>query len=237
MAKRPIFAILSLIFVAGAVLLEFFVILAGAINGNPINQVYFLEVDRSSAQDGSQLTHWTYWNSCQAAGGGLDTLCGVSPAYPFDPQNNFGGSQGIPAAFMGTNKFYYESRIMFGFAIVALVFSVGSLALGVLALCSRIGSFLSAITAFSAMIFQTAVAALMTAAFVEGRNIFNGNNQAASLGRYAFGFNWGAMAALFLASIMFCLGGTMSKDSSRRSKDAKNRGSFVNGETSSFTRA
>ena len=71
-----------------------------------------------------------------------------------------------------------------------------------------------------------------SAAFVEGRNIFNGNNQTASLGRYAFGFNWGATAALLIASIMFFLGGTTSKDSSRRRKDEKNRGSFVNGDAS-----
>lgn len=235
MSLRPLFALISLVFVAGAVLLEFFLILAGAINGNPLNQFYFLEVDTSGIRNAPQLTHWTYWNSCPVDSNGLNTVCSVTPAYAFDPQNNFGTQTGVPVQFIGTNKFYLETRFMFAFALIALVFSVVSLLFGGLALISRIGSYLSSTFALAALVFQAATAALMTAAFVEGRNIFTSNNQTATLGRYGFGFQWAAVAALFIASALFCAGGTTSKDSSRRS--AKNRGSFIDGDASSFTRA
>ena len=77
--------LISLISVAGAVVLEFFVILAGAFNGNPISQFWFLEVDTSGISNAGALTRWTYWNSCPAGENGLNTICSKSAAYPFDP--------------------------------------------------------------------------------------------------------------------------------------------------------
>jgi hypothetical protein len=61
-----------------------------------------------------------------------------------------------------TNKFYYETRFMFAFVLIGLFFSVAALGLGVFALCSRIGSYLSGTMAMAALIFQTITAALMT---------------------------------------------------------------------------
>ena len=70
-----------------------------------------------------------------------------------------------------------------------------------------------------------------SAAYVQGRNIFNSNNMIATLGRMAFGFVWGAMACLLLATVFFCVGGAMSKrDSSSgfgRKKSTRSRGSFL----------
>lgn len=45
-----------------------------------------------------------------------------------------------------------------------------------------------------------------SAVFVQARNAFKDEGRSASLGRYAFGFVWGAWAALFIATILFCLG-------------------------------
>ncbi len=61
-----------------------------------------------------------------------------------------------------TSKFYYLTRFMFAFVLIALFFAVCSMFLGVLALCSRIGSFLSSALCSVALFFQTLVAALMT---------------------------------------------------------------------------
>lgn len=61
-----------------------------------------------------------------------------------------------------TNKFYYLTRFMFAFVLIALFFAVCSLFLGIFALCSRIGSYLSSVMCMIAAFFQTLVAALMT---------------------------------------------------------------------------
>ncbi|MCJ1329028.1 hypothetical protein MMC10_005705 [Thelotrema lepadinum] len=103
MAARSAFAFVSLALVAGSIVLIFFVLLAGAINGNPVNQVYFLQADTSSIQSAPSISQWTLWNICGGDANGLDVNCGpVSPAFPFDPQNNFGGNlQNVPAGFQG----------------------------------------------------------------------------------------------------------------------------------------
>lgn len=56
-----------------------------------------------------------------------------------------------------------------------------------------------------------------SATFVKARDAFLREDRTASLGKYAFGFTWGAWAALFIATVLFFLG-TRSSDgvSSRR---------------------
>jgi hypothetical protein len=51
---------------------------------------------------------------------------------------------------------------MFAFYIIALFFSVIALFTGLLALCSRLGGYLSGLTTGVALFFQTLAAALMT---------------------------------------------------------------------------
>lgn len=51
---------------------------------------------------------------------------------------------------------------MFAFYIMALFFSVIALFTGLLALCSRLGGYLSGLTTGVALFFQTFAAALMT---------------------------------------------------------------------------
>lgn len=51
---------------------------------------------------------------------------------------------------------------MFAFVLIGLFFAVCTLFLGLLALCSRIGSFLSSGLCSVALFFQTLTAALMT---------------------------------------------------------------------------
>ncbi|MCJ1422052.1 hypothetical protein MMC32_008421 [Xylographa parallela] len=242
MPARPIFAFASLILIAGACVLIFLVLLAGAVNSNPVNTIYFLQADTSGISGAPAQSRWTLWNVCSVDANGVDVCPKVSAAYPFDPQNNFGTTKGVPAAFQGTNMFYYLTRFMFAFVLISLFFAVCSLFLGLFALCSRIGSFLSSATCSVALFFQTIVAALMTAAYVLGRNDFIANGQTATLGEYAFAFIWAAMACLFLATVLFCVAGITSKKDKTsstgrtggrfsRRKTTKERGSFLDTES------
>ena len=168
---------------------------------------------------------------------------------------------------------------MFAWILIALFFAVFSLIFGVFALCSRIGSYLSSVLCFVALFFQTLTATFMTCvvfklesklqvmadtsysgAYVKGKDNFQKNNQTASLGRYAFGFIWAAMACLLIATILFCMGGSAGRRESTytsrtggrsffnrfgRNKSTRTRGSFINDtesarrvkRESSFTRA
>jgi len=240
-AARPILSFVSIIILAGGLLLQLLTILSGAhsVENSFINKVYFLQAATTGITNARNPTRWTFWSVCGVVNG-LTGNCGaVVPALPFDPPRNFGTSDGVPAAFIGTHKFYYLSRFMFAFYLVALFFAAIAFLTSVLALCTRLGAYLSGLNVMIALFFQTLTAALMTAWTVEGRNAFRSNGDAAKLGTYAYGFTWGAMGCFLVSTILFCVGGAAGKDSTRtsgksrfsRKRSTKSRGSFIDTES------
>lgn len=154
--------------VAGGLLLSLFILLAGAVNGNPVNRWYFLQADTSNIPSAPPLSRWTFWNICNGESG-VD-VCGapgygnISPARPFDPPSgrNFGTTEGVPEGFIGTRYYFYMTRFMFAFALIALFFGACALLTGLLALCTRLGAYLSGLLTTIAFVFQALTAALMT---------------------------------------------------------------------------
>jgi len=235
MAARPILGLISLILLAGGIVLQFLVILSGAVSGSPENQIYFLQSSTNGIPNARNPSRWTFFSITGVDGNGHNTNYGrVVPALPFDPPRNFGTQTGIPSQFIGTHYYYYLSRFMFAFYLVALFFAVVAFFTGMLALCTRLGAYLSSLNTALAFFFQALAAALMTAWTVKGRNQFRGDGQDASLGVKAYGFTWGAFACFFIATITFCLGGSAGREKrssglgrkgSKRSRHS--RGSFI----------
>ncbi|KAF2109318.1 SUR7/PalI family-domain-containing protein [Lophiotrema nucula] len=231
-----ILAAVSLVILAGGILLQLFTILSGAVNGSPENQFYFLEASNIGNIPGARNpSRWTFFAVCGAANGHNADCGNVVPALPFDPPRNFGTQTNVPEQFVGTHRYYYLSRFMFAFYLVALFFSVVALFTGLLALCSRLGGYLSGLTTATALFFQTLAAALMTAWTVQARNAFRSNDQSAKLGVKLYAFTWSAMACFLISTILFCCGGALSRDSSSsgirrnrsvRSNRSTKRGSF-----------
>ena len=146
-----------------------FILLAGAINGAPVNRWYFLEADTSNIPNAPALSRWTYWNVCGVDGD--RTSCGdrsyesVHPAWPLDPYSarQFGTSVNMPENFVQHHGYYFlMTRFMFAFMLIALFWAVMALFTGLLALCTRIGAYLSGLLALTALVFQLVNAALMT---------------------------------------------------------------------------
>jgi hypothetical protein len=159
----PILAIVSLILVAGGVLLQFFTILTGGINSAPLDRFYFLQASTNGIPNARNPSRWTFFAICGAdPTTGHNANCGaVVPALPFDPPRNFGTQTGVPEQFIGTHQ-YYLSRFMFAFYLIALFFGAVALLTGILALVSRLGGYISSMTTSIALFFQTLAAALMT---------------------------------------------------------------------------
>ncbi|KAF1982877.1 SUR7-domain-containing protein [Aulographum hederae CBS 113979] len=240
MAARPLLGLLSLFFLAGGILLQFLVILSGTAYHNPLNQVFFIEANTDGIPGAPNPARWTYFSICGVSDSGKNTNCGpVHPALPFQPQHrdDFGTETGVPEAFIGTNHYYYLSRFMFAFYLIALFFAVIGLFTGLLALCTRLGAYLSGLNSFIALFFQTITAALMTACFVQGRDAFRRAGLPAHVGVKAFAFTWTAMACFLLATVFFCLGGAAGREKGAvrskrggfmgRKASTKSRGSFV----------
>lgn len=95
----PLITLLSLLLLAGAILLVFLTLLGGAVDRNPTNQFYFLEADTSGIAGAAPLTRWTFWNACSVSSGRNDCPK-VHAAHPLDPSRNFQGSDDkIPRPF------------------------------------------------------------------------------------------------------------------------------------------
>ncbi|PNS15929.1 hypothetical protein CAC42_4330 [Sphaceloma murrayae] len=238
-AARPIFGFLGLALLAAGVVLQLFVILSGTTAGTPTDLSYFLEASTTGVDGARNPSRWVYWGIC-GANGIRNVDCGaLVPAHPFDPVRNFGTESNIPEQFVGTNRFYLMSRFSWVFFLVALVFAAFALMTGILALCTRLGAYISGFNAMVALVFQILAAALMTAWSVEARNIYRSNNQDANLGRYGYGFTWGAVAAFMLSTVLFCIGGsvggsdkhTSGKSRFGRKRSTRSRGSFVDSES------
>lgn len=215
---------LGLFFTAGALLLMWLTFLGGVRNSNPINQIYFLQVDSSGIPGAAPVSRWTWWNLCPVTNGRND-CGGNTPDFPFDPpsQRNFGTEENIPSDFIGTRHYFLTSRFSWPFMIIALFFGVISFFTGLAAMCTRVGSYISAVMGWIAFVFQVITTCLITAVYVQGRNKFNANGQTARLGVKAFAFMWTAVALWLLACITYCLGGSVSGGRERGYSGRKQR--------------
>lgn len=70
----------ALIFLGGAIVLLFFVILSGTTNTSPLNQTYFLQADTNGITGAKAVSQWTYFYIC---GPGNQDCTRASPAMPF----------------------------------------------------------------------------------------------------------------------------------------------------------
>ncbi|KAJ5805449.1 Actin cortical patch SUR7/pH-response regulator PalI [Penicillium pulvis] len=235
--SRATLGFLGLFFMASSILLIFLTLLGGARNSNPLNQIYFLQADTSNIPGAPSTSRWTFWNVCSVTDNGRNDCGSSHPDFPFDPPraDNFNTTTNVPHQFIGTKHYYLTSRFMFPFIIIGLFFAVVSLFTGLLAMCTRIGSYISGFLAWLALTFQVITTCLMTAVFVQGRHAFSSNGQTSKLGVKAFAFMWTASACLFISCLCYCLGGAVGrKDGSGYSgRKERRRGFFSSNRSNS----
>lgn len=56
---------------------------------------------------------------------------------------------------------------------------------------------------------------------VKGVNAFKADNRNAAIGRYVMGFTWATVACLFIAMVLYCVGGAIGKDRKYNSKKSR----------------
>ncbi|KAI1779224.1 SUR7/PalI family-domain-containing protein [Hypoxylon cercidicola] len=208
---------LSLLFLAGSLVMLWFIILSGVTDTTPLNQTYFLSAQTGGITGARPVTQWAYFYICGEGNVDCNRAAPAPPlgwAWSANPAN-------APSELVGTHggdttSFYYYYMWRFGwvFYLIALVFSVMAFFCGFVACFGRLGSAIAGLAAFVALFFHTIAVSLMTAVFVRMRNEFLANGRDASLGRYAFGFSWSSWTALLIATVLFCVGMRGSGDSS-----------------------
>ncbi|KAI9163209.1 Protein SUR7 [Paramyrothecium foliicola] len=220
MPKNAGLSVAGLVLLATSLLFLFFIILSGLTNVTPLNKTYFLRADTSGITGAREVTQWTYFYFC----GEGNQDCGSARAAPPFGQAWDGNADNVPSDLIGghggdttSRRFFYLWRFGWVFFIIALFFEVLAFFSGFLACCGRLGAAISSLVSAFALFCLTIAVSLMTATFVIARNKFQDAGRDASLGRYAFGWAWGAFAALLLANILFCVGIRGEKGYSGRS--------------------
>ncbi|KAF2861508.1 SUR7-domain-containing protein [Piedraia hortae CBS 480.64] len=238
---RPLLSLLSIILLAGGTLLTIFIVLSGSHKYTPpINRTYFLEASTNGFGPGSPHLHnparWTWLSICGVENN-KNAHCGpIRAAQSFDPVRNFGTRDGVPQPFLKHRTFwYYMSRFTWVWYLLSLLFAAIALVVSALALCTRLGAYITALAVWVALFFQTLAAAMHTAWVVKARHAFRSNGQKARIGQYAMAFAWSTVACYFLATLLFCIGGKASKRSagsspsstSRFGRKKRNQGTFA----------
>ncbi|KAE8443129.1 hypothetical protein EG329_002373 [Mollisiaceae sp. DMI_Dod_QoI] len=231
---RAIMGIVSLVLIAGAIVLMFFVVLSGESDTTPLNKTYFLRANTSSIAGARPISQWTFFYVC----GDRNTDCGSPvPALPLG-YAWVGGGAGAPAKLLGSHgkhttsyHYYYMWRFGWSFYLAGLTVTVFAFFFALLAPFSRLASGFSGFVLAIALFFYTLGAALMTSEFVQARKRFTEAGMSAKVGKYAFGFTWGAWAALFLAAVALfvgCLAGS-SREGKVRTRSTRTNGATTGG--------
>ncbi|KAK4229970.1 SUR7/PalI family-domain-containing protein [Podospora fimiseda] len=198
----------ALLFLAGSLILLWFVILSGITRTSPLRQTFFLSADTSGITGARSVSQWTYFKVC-----GLDNLdCGPArPGLPLGDAWDTDASN-VPAELIGSYgggttsyTYWYMWRFGWVFYLIALFFETATFFVGFLACCGRLGAAISGIMGIVSLLFLSVAVSLMTATFVKMRNAFVADNRSAEFGSYAFGFSWGAWGALLISTILFCM--------------------------------
>jgi hypothetical protein len=158
--------LVGLVFLAGSLVMLFFVILSAVTTTAPLNDTYFLRANTSGISGARDITQWTYFYIC----GDANTNCsGAAPdpalgsAWDGDPANP------PPAELLGsyggdTTSHYYWYMWRFGwvFYLISLFFEVLAFFTGFIACCGRLGSAVAGFAAVVALFFYTIAVSLMT---------------------------------------------------------------------------
>ncbi|KAH6973587.1 SUR7/PalI family-domain-containing protein [Ilyonectria sp. MPI-CAGE-AT-0026] len=209
MAKNAPLGLAGLLLTAASIVLLFFIILPGVSDTAPLNKTYFLRADTQGISGARATTQWTYFYFC----GPNNKDCGSAHPAPAFGRAWDSHPDSAPSELVGSHgghttssKFFYMWRFSWVFILITLFFEVLTFFSGFLACCGRLGAAISGLVSFVALFFSSLAMALMTATFVLARNAFHSDNRSAKVGAYAFGFAWGSWAALFLATMLFCVG-------------------------------
>lgn len=184
---------LCLLFLMGAGLMSFFLILSGARSSGTLKNFYWFEGETEGFNDASSHTRWYNYMYCGYDNGSAHDCSGKGAAKPFSPRDNFGRSDNMPNTFLNNrDTYYYLSRVGWAFLLIALFFIMitfipvfGS----VFALVKGL-SIWACVTAWLGFWSIILSACLYTGCYVKARQAFHRNDRSAHLGAKNFAFIW-----------------------------------------------
>ncbi|RPB01443.1 SUR7-domain-containing protein [Choiromyces venosus 120613-1] len=223
-ARRIGFTVPSLFLLAGTIVLLFLLLLAGAYDRKPLNQIFFLQADTHDIPNAPNgICHWTLYNYCDSRNGKNYNCRPNDAAYPFLPQRNFRTETNIPRDFIhNPRRYFYLSRFLYAFYVIDLFLALLAFFAALLATCFRPVGYLAAAVAAFGLFCMSFSAAIMTACYVLGQKAFRHNRRFARVGVKAFAFTWTCVALFFLSALMLALG-LISRRNQNRTHPSRTR--------------
>ena len=118
----------SLLFLLGATIMTFFLILSGARNTGILKNFYWIEATTAGFNDASNMTRWFNYEFCGYSNGQLFNCSSKAPAKPFSPKDNFGSNPLMPTSFLNDrDAYYYLSRVGWAMLLIAVFCEVMTL--------------------------------------------------------------------------------------------------------------
>lgn len=224
-AKRALDNI-TLLFLSGATLLAFFVILCGAKKTGVLRKFYWMRADTSSITtgNGSGETYWLNYMYCtknSSSDSNYNFCSNKKPAYPFSPKDNFATTSNLPSAFNNKhNKYYYLSRVGWSMWLVGLFFLVIALLPFMLQACIKhtMVYIVSTMSVWAAWFYLTLGACLWTSAFVMGKHAFTDAGISAKLGVKMFAFLWTTVFLISASALWQPISAILSKKHNNATK-------------------
>lgn len=195
---------LTFLFLLGAGLLTFFLILSGGRPGGTLKNFYWFEADTSGFNNAPALTRWYNYDWCGYANGDAVNCSGKMPAQPFSPRDNFGRSDAMPSTFLNNrNAYYYLSRVAWAMLLIGLVFIVGAIIPALVAIF-KVATPLaiwSTVSTWIAFFFILLAACLYTGCYAKAKDAFHDDGRRGKLGAKNFGFLWTTVFLLLVNTI------------------------------------
>lgn len=206
--KRMIFKkfvhALTFIFLLGAGLLTFFLILSGGRPGGTLKNFYWFEADTSGFNSAPALTRWYNYRWCGYADGQTSGCSSTVPAQAFSPRDNFGRSDEMPTSFLNNrDTYYYLSRVAWAMLLIGLLFLVSAIIPAVVMIFKTITvmAVWSTVSTWIAFFFILLAACLYTGCYAKAKVAFDGRNRYSKLGPRNFAFLWTTVFLLLVNTI------------------------------------
>lgn len=201
-------------FLGGAIIMMMLVILSGMSDVAPLDRIYFLKAETRGITGARSITQWTFLRIC----GDDNENCGPARAAPpfgyawdSNPRNAPDDLVGSRGGGTTSDFFFLAWRFGWVFYLIGLFFTACAFVSGFFSCIGRLGAKIAGLTSIVALLFYTIAVSLMTAEFVKARDVFHEDDRDAEIGKYAFGLSWGAFGAIFVAIVLFCIGGRADK--------------------------
>lgn len=224
---------IALLFLAGALVMSYFLILSGGRSGGVLKNFYWLEANTTGFNNAPDTTRWFNYDFCAWANNNLHNCSHKAPAKPFSPRDNFGASPLMPSSFLNNrNAYYYLSRVGWAMLLIAVFFETVGLFTHLWSLFSkgklgRISSITNTVFHWCALFFITLAACLLTGCHAKAKKAFHSENRHAKMGVKNFAFLWTTVFLLLLTSVWSIVSTILKKRESRNTTNYYSTGGAV----------